>query len=233
MENRAIIEALSWRLATETVRRAPDRLRIYEMHPGGGQYDCLALFTDKGETVAFLNRGGTFTPFSTWEGTPTTSDSWDVWKEVGEGLGSKRLVDGICERIALPVPPRLPPSTPRVLAYRFITEFLAWTVFHSASWECRNGFQDNSGGWLALQEKYFTAFPKADQRMRESEESDLNETPAYRFWFILRDGEPVLCLETIGTVWDLKGNSINLPTAYAGPRRIWPLIFEIAGGLLP
>jgi hypothetical protein len=39
--NKQLMEIASWRLLTEMVRRSPD-LRIYELHPGGGQYDCLA-----------------------------------------------------------------------------------------------------------------------------------------------------------------------------------------------
>jgi len=78
MENPAIIETLSWRLVTETVRRAPDRLKIYEMHPGGGQYDCLALYTSEGEALAYLNRGGTFTPFATLDGTRPATSSYYV-----------------------------------------------------------------------------------------------------------------------------------------------------------
>lgn len=53
-------EILSWRLVSETVRRAPNRLRIYELHPGGGQYDCLSLNTIDGIGIADLNRAGMF-----------------------------------------------------------------------------------------------------------------------------------------------------------------------------
>ena len=38
-ENRSVLEAASWRLASELVRRHPDTVRLTGAHPGGGQSD--------------------------------------------------------------------------------------------------------------------------------------------------------------------------------------------------
>lgn len=35
-----ILEAASWRLTAELVRRYPNRFSVIETHPGGGQYNC-------------------------------------------------------------------------------------------------------------------------------------------------------------------------------------------------
>jgi len=53
-------EVLAWRLLSETVRHTSHGLRIYELHPGGGMYDCLALYTMSGSSVCHLNRAGRF-----------------------------------------------------------------------------------------------------------------------------------------------------------------------------
>ena len=53
--------AQSWWIASELVRRHP-QLVVHEMHPGGGQYDVLAVFApphDKARTIVMLNRAGT------------------------------------------------------------------------------------------------------------------------------------------------------------------------------
>jgi len=49
------MEALSWRILTETARKSPERLRIYELHFGGGQYDALSLFTSRPQAVMSHN----------------------------------------------------------------------------------------------------------------------------------------------------------------------------------
>lgn len=237
MSNRMLLEPLSWRLLTETVRRAPGRLRFYEMHPGGGQYDCLTLITTEGDTVAHLNRAGRFTPEATLRERsvgPVLHDPWDIWEAAEERADLANIVDGICRRIGLSVPEKLPPSPPHVLVYRLITEILSWGVCRRNQWRCDSGFLDSSGfEGSSVRKELFTRFPDAGTRLQIREAGDLLENPAYRFWFILRDKEPVLCFETTGTVWNLKGKSIDIPKAYSGPRRLWPLITEIAGDLLP
>ena len=236
MENHPLLEVLSWRLVTETARRAPSRLRIYEMHPGGGQYDCLALYTIDQELIAYLNRCGRFTPWATLRDkgvAPESAEAWDIWREVRNDHKPVELVDGICKRIGLAVPAKLPSSTAPILVYRFIAEFLSWTVCQPQNWECRSGFLDSSGWGGGVREQLFETFDEARTRLECREKYDLSENPAYRFWFILREGEPVLCLETTGIVWNLNGESMELLRAYRKEKRLWPLIYQMAGNLLP
>ena len=40
--SRQLLEAASWRVVAELVRRHPT-IRVIETHPGGDQYDCLQL----------------------------------------------------------------------------------------------------------------------------------------------------------------------------------------------
>ena len=43
LPSRSMIEAASWHVAAELVRKAPSALTVAELHPGGGQYDCLTV----------------------------------------------------------------------------------------------------------------------------------------------------------------------------------------------
>ena len=231
-------EILSWRLVSETVRRAPDRLRIFELHPGGGQYDCLALYTVDGDSLAHLNRLGRFHPFGKLRDiggvAPSEEEPWDIWRDAFSVEDQSKNVDGICRRIGLTIPAKLPASTPVVVVYRFIAEFLARTAFDRSRWECLSGFLDSSGFLgCSTRTELFAAFPDADERLQVRTDDDSPENAAYRFWFIMRNSEPVLCLETTGTIWNLAGDSLDIPKAYHEHRRLWPLITEIAGDLLP
>lgn len=58
--DRSVLEAVSWRLASELVRRHPDTTRLIRGHPGGGQSDCLWILPTASEHGDIrLNRHGT------------------------------------------------------------------------------------------------------------------------------------------------------------------------------
>ena len=57
--------------------------------------------------------------------------------------------------------------------------------------------------------------------------------PAYHFWFFYKNKTPILCIETNGTVWNKKGAEFNLADLYASKHRLWQVVMEIAGDLLP
>lgn len=125
------------------------------------------------------------------------------------------------------------PVTPEVLVYRFIAAFLGHSAFGKDSWECRNGYFDSSG-----MEEYginpaFDLFPYAKERIRVSLSSDFLQTPAYRFWFIKKNGKPVICLETTGAAWISEGQSFDINELYKKEKRIWPVVWSVAGHFLP
>lgn len=233
-------EALSWQVLTQVVRREPS-LRIHETHPGGGMYDCLALFSQEDCEIADLNRRGSFHVFTHVDRSTADDDAtlepWAIWEEIARCSNPTEIVDGICKRIGVESFDKsgsLPPSTPRVLSYRFIAEFLSWTMFRPERWSSRSGFHDSSGLEGSYMEvDWFKLFPCAADRVRVSAADDFLRQPAYRFWFITRDNEPMICLETTGTAWNLNGDCIDIPATYKRHRKIWPLILKVAEDLLP
>ncbi len=231
--NRQLVEIASWRLVSELYQRYPGRFRVIETHPGGGQYDCLSLYDTELRHVADFNRTGRFHVFHRCDDDPRIPEPWYVWSEMVGSGSPKSVLDRICTMIGLPVPEQLPPSTPTTLVYRFIAAFLSHAVFGRAHWECRNGFCDTSGYGGGVRDD-FTGFPGARERLRIRLPDSILNQPAYRFWFLRKADTPLLCLETSGKVWhggEMKPHS--LMNEYQKTHRIWPVVYTLAGDLLP
>jgi len=79
----------------------------------------------------------------------------------------------------------------------------------------------------------FDSFPGAKERLRVNIKSDVLNQPAYRFWFLKRNKDPLICMETTGTLWMKNGKAFDLMGMYNKEKRIWPLIIQTAGSLLP
>jgi hypothetical protein len=227
---RQLLEIASWRIATEIVRRRPKDLRILELHPGGGSYDCLAVFDDRLHSLIHLNRNGTIHLFRTVAGgdVPDCSSNPD-WDIAFSEQPLDAVVKRLCDCIRLPTPTKLPPSTSRVFVYRLIADWLAHTAFTLEDWSCRSGFYDTSDIGGGVIERWFDLFPGAKGRLRVPSKEVAASNSAYRFWFLCRDGEPVFCTETTGTGWDLSGTAFDLWADYRQARRVWPVLCHALG----
>ncbi|CAB4566084.1 MAG: hypothetical protein F2555_02180 [Actinobacteria bacterium] len=51
-------EVLAWKIMGEALRFIDQDLVFADLHPGGGQYDCLSLISRESEIVLMLNRAG-------------------------------------------------------------------------------------------------------------------------------------------------------------------------------
>ena len=111
--SRQIIEAASWRLAAELVRRYPARFTVIEMHPGGGMYDCLTLL-DQDEASGLeridLNReGSAFVRRRGHQGRDWVRRG--CWPEMAATRDPRDLLDRLCERAGLMPVTRVPRAT--------------------------------------------------------------------------------------------------------------------------
>ena len=231
--SRQVIEAASWRIVCELFRRYPRRFVLVQTHPGGGQYDCLTLLDQKLQHIADFNRPGSF---HVWDkriaSSPPLSEP-DFWERVIESEDPRNALDYVASTLRLPDVKKLPKSTPEVLVYRLVADFLTHTVFRRAKRRCVNGFLDTSGYSGGPQTALFERFPVAKERLLERRKDDVLGEPAYRFWFICRDGDPVLCLDKDGTAWTRDGQVHDLPGLYRQHKRIWPLVWKLLGPYLP
>jgi hypothetical protein len=232
MASSQLIEIASWRIVSELHRRYPERFKVIETHPGGGQYDCLSLY-DGEVHIADFNRCGRFHVFHRYDNEPKLPQPLDIWSEMLNTKDVRSVLDRVSMMLGLPIPDRLPPTTPTTLVYRFIATFLSHAVFGIHRWECRNGFFDTSGYGGGVV-KDFKRFEGARRRLEVGLPDDILRQPAYRFWFLRRNDVPELCLETTGLAWQPGiEEPCDLMGLYRKDRRVWSVIGIVAGHLLP
>lgn len=226
---RQLQEILSWRLVTELWRRFPGRFRLLETHPGGGTYDTLTL-TDRTESARQLhvNRGGSVHVWGLDE-----NRSWSDWIERMLDDEPQIFLDEITQALGRQVVQSIPASTTTTIAYRFIAEFLTHSIGRREHWECRNGFCDSSGWTGGKRQEWFDAFPHIADHSPPQRLEDQPFGTAYYYWFLIRNGEPQLCVDTDAVAYCKDGSTKKLPVLYESNRRIWSVINGVAGNLLP
>ena len=129
--------AQSWWLASELVRRHPE-LMIYEMHPGGGQYDVLCVATPDqfssnpphASPRVMLNRVGTIQIHRGGH-----SESAGGWREVLDAGTPHEVVKAIELRTEWVTPNPTPKTNDRSISYRFFAAALAMLVNDRFEWD--------------------------------------------------------------------------------------------------
>ena len=224
--SRSVREVISWHVAAALIRRHPELLLV-ETHPGGGQYDCLSLHfrqdPHSGHHID-LNREGSAHIWSP-SGTPDDGpDSWSkFWQDWLAAARPERVLEELEQRASLGAPNDAP-ATPPALCFEFIATVMKLTAFSTSEWRCVNGFLDSSGYGSSVREELFRVFPATAERRRVAMDGDLFDQTHYRFWFIMRDDEPVACLETEGTIWTLDGEEHDLVAESAAGATMHALI---------
>jgi hypothetical protein len=71
-------EVLAWKIMGEALRFIDEDLIFADLHPGGGQYDCLSLISRESEIVLMLNRAGS-------SAAGKTGHVEDIWQSAHSG----------------------------------------------------------------------------------------------------------------------------------------------------
>ncbi len=144
------IEAASWTLAAEMTRRHPE-LTITRYHPGGGQYDCLAIRSERGVHIDLNRVGSIHVHSSQGGGTP----EWEPVKwSTFLATNPRKFITLLEKHVGLPHVNALPPTTPRVLSYRVLAAFARLHAFGipveiSMSTIDTSGMGGGRASWLA------------------------------------------------------------------------------------
>lgn len=180
-----------------------------------------------------LNRVGS-AHFSSFAGEPHLESWQDFGAAYAAAKDPRSVVIELERRAGLRPPIAVPVSTPQSLTYRVIAAILATTVFGRVAYECRNGMDDNSGmGGTIRRDELFAPFPEPRSRAAVNKPGDWCDEPACRFWFIKREGEPIIALEPgSGFVWNRAGLRHDLPDLWpASGKRVGLLASWVAGDL--
>ncbi len=214
--------AQSWWIATELVRRHPE-LTILETHAGGGQYDSLSLIRN-GQTLVSINRGGHIHALQhPMEPVPIEAAFAD-----GD---AHRLIRALESATELAAPSKTPPTTPKTLAYRALTQQATGTVNEAQPLDIRSEYLDSSAG--SGPHGRLDQFPVAAERSRERRPDDPVGGPRQRYWLVLRDETPVAAVDVDGYAY-ITSQVLHLPTLYAeNGRSLTSTVVKALGSLLP
>jgi hypothetical protein len=223
--DRSVLEAASWRLASELVRRHPRTTRVLHTHPGGGQYDCLTITSPAGTGAAVqLNRNGTIQVHSRFDG--QIDECWEPthWDEYLRA-DPRDFLDRLERACGLPRPSHVPPAEPRTLTYRVLSALAATAVKSVHPIRIDSGYFDSSGGGSGPNPA-IDSFPSIPRRLLRPLDDDPFGEPGYRFWVVLRDRVPILAFEQEeGTAWTQHHNEgIDLMDLYALSGRSLPIV---------
>lgn len=199
--DRSVLEAASWRLASELVRRHPATTRILRTHPGGGQYDCLTITSPAadGGTV-HLNRNGTIQVHARFD--DQRGDEWPPTEWIDYlAADPRQFLDRLERASGLPAPAHVPPSDRTTLTYRLLAALAATGLKSVHPIEIQSGYFDTSG-YGGGPNDALDSFPAIPSELRRDQHDDLFGQAGYRFWIVLRDGVPILAFEQdAGLAW--------------------------------
>jgi hypothetical protein len=217
--DRSVLEAASWRLASELVRRHPDTTRLIRAHPGGGQSDCLWILPtagDKGDLR--LNREGSIQVLERFDGRDANAWAPTDWDEYLRA-DPREFLHRLETAAGLPVPAHVPASQPWTLTCRILAAIAATAVKTVHPIDIQPGLIDTSGYGRGPNE-VLGGFPIPDDLLRPAPD-DLLGQPGSRFWIVLRDDVPVLAFEQRrGLAWTAHhGVSFDVVALYEESRR--------------
>jgi hypothetical protein len=216
----SVLEAASWRLASELVRRHPNTSRVLRTHPGGGQYDCLTITTPTahGGTIQ-LNRHGTIQVHERFDGKPV--ENWEPveWDDYLRA-DPREFLDRLERESGLTRPAQVPASVPMTLTYRVLAALAATAVKSAHRNEIQPGYIDTSG-YGGGPNDALDSFPSIPDDLRRTREDDLFGQAGYRFWIVMRNDVPILAFEQdMGMAWTPHhSEGLNLMKSYLHSRR--------------
>lgn len=215
----SILEAVSWRLASELVRRHPDTLRLIRGHPAGGQSDVLWITAlDDGPGDLRLNRAGTIQVLARFDGSADLQLEPVQW-ETYIRADPRQFLARLEAAAGLPIRARVPAARPTTLTYRVLAALASMAIKTVHPISIQQGFIDTSGYGGGPNET-LSAF-EIPQELLRTRPDDFYSEPGYRFWIVHLDDAPILAIEQRAALaWvPHRAQAISLMDLYARANR--------------
>jgi hypothetical protein len=209
-------------------------LTIIQTHPGGGQYDCLAVYESKQQTdagpghlrqILDINRTG-----SMHIGGDALVTDW--CDEFLAADNAHTLIKTMEHAVGMSAPARTPDATERTLTVRVLAA-LAWAGVNSKNWRpIESARFDSSEGvdeGLMIDDRLASA---ASDRLSISLADDIRGQAAYRFWLVPCGAGSAL-VETSATAWLPNGEILDLMAMYRAGQRPTQIAAAIGKDYLP
>lgn len=202
-----IVSAITWELILQLMRRfqATHDLRVFETHPGGGQYDCLTLRARDNRASLDFNLAGQ--SLHIWA-KGKHIERLDIIDEYLACDKPKELLDRIGHLAGLRFHEKLPPSNGPVLACGLIAAIFRQHIFEPSQLKMLMGHVDTSGYGEGPRLDKFHMFPAYANIAKYS-----------RYFFLEKDGETLCMFDMAGRVILLNGDEIPLELEYAAHGR--------------
>ena len=223
--SRNLIEAMSWTLVSEFLRRYPRRFSVYETHPGGGMYDCLSIYDGKTHFCDF-NRNGSIHLWATPQGSGLTDSITKPWELMVQQDVPRDLLNRICTGLQLKIPSKLPAADAPTILFRVVAAFMRMNAFDLHEWRLVNGVLDTSG-YGGGNRSDFDAIPGLRERLRIAPAPPGHTDRAYSFWFLRRDERPLVGFEINGTAWGATGARLDFEKQYRTSKSVAAVVSEI------
>lgn len=206
-----LADAESWHICSEMVRHRP-AARIYQWHPGGGQYDMLSVYTDPADFLESrtidVNRNGSIRFYIDKE---EVIVSWkDALTEGWPGDFLARYESRLNWRLEN----ETPPSTPAVLAYRVISGLLRMTQYTRDAVGVHMTFVDSSGGMGSPGVSIADDFPHARSHAESQEPEQRPEVQFARMWTVSNSEHVLAYIHDSGHVFLPGGRTLDLVKKY-------------------
>jgi hypothetical protein len=197
--DRSVIEAASWRLASELMRRHPDGSRLTRSYFSTGQNDVLWIRTETDPGVDLrLNRDGTIQVLGRLDRRPI---EWEptTWIEY-LAADPREFLERLEAAAGWPAPSQVPASTPETLTYRILAALAATATKTIDPILIGQGYIDSDyGGPNSHLERF-----RPPEELTRRRNGDLMDEPGYRFWIPVRGEEPLMAIEqSTATAWFL------------------------------
>lgn len=211
--NRQQIEAASWQLASDLLRRHPGEARLIRGHPGGGQYDLLWLLGVESPVDIRLNREGAIQVWGCVSGSSDVDRRPTSWADY---LAQDRLefVRRLEQAVGWDSPARSRLATETTLTYRVIAGLVEVMVAAGHRVQVQQGFIDTSGEGGG-HNPILDAFDLPDESLALRDD-DLYGQVGYRFWVVRVDGLPMAAFEqtTAAMFTRQRNRPVNLMSLY-------------------